>query len=200
MKIAFFDFDGTITKHDTFIEFAKFSLGRKCLYVAILKNSFNLAMWKMGFLSNAKTKQRLFSTLFKGKEYEWFKTYGVRFKEIINGDLNSDVLNKLRKHKADGHKVVIVSASIPEWICPWASENCVNAVIGTEIEVDANGIITGVFLTSNCYGEEKVNRIKAMFPDVDNYESWGYGDSKGDSQMLGAVNHATWVKKVKGEE
>ena len=83
MKVAFFDFDGTITKHDTFIKFAKFSLGKKSFYSAIVKNSLHLAMWKLGLLSNSKAKQRLFSTLYKGKEYEWFKASGIKFKEII---------------------------------------------------------------------------------------------------------------------
>lgn len=190
MKVAFFDFDGTITKHDTFIKFAKFSLGKKNFYSAIVKNSLHLAMWKLGLFSNSKAKQRLFSTLYKGKEYEWFKASGIKFKEIIDSDLRPDVINKIRQHKADGHAVVIVSASIPEWIYPWASANGVDAVIGTEIEIDKRGIITGEFLTPNCYGEEKVNRIRAMYPDVEDCESWGYGDSAGDRQMLGMVNHA----------
>lgn len=194
MKVAFFDFDGTITRRDTFIEFAKFCLGKKCLYAAILKNSIYLVMWKLGLLSNSDVKQRLFSTLYKGKDYEWFKTSGIRFKKIIDNDLNPDVLIKLRQHKAYGHLVVIVSASIPEWICPWAAANGADAVIGTEIEVDKKGIITGEFLTPNCLGEEKANRIRSMFPDVDNFESWGYGDSDGDNQMLGMVTHATRVK------
>lgn len=194
MKFAFFDFDGTITKHDTFIEFAKFSLGKDCLYIAILKNFIYLFLWKLGLITNSKAKQRLFSTLFKGRKYDWFKATGTKFKEVLDDDLNSDVMDKLRQHKLEGHKVVIVSASIPEWIYPWALENGVDTVIGTEIEVDNNGIITGEFLTPNCHGNEKVCRIKAEFPDVDNFESWGYGDSYGDNQMLEMVSHATRLK------
>lgn len=194
MKIAFFDFDGTITRHDTFIEFAKFSLGKNRLFTAILKNCFHLTIWKLGIISNSKAKQRLFSTLFKGKDYEWFKNCGNKFREIINNDLTPDIINRLRQHKADGHTIVIVSASMPEWICPWANTNGVNAVIATEIEVDNNGLITGEFFSPNCYGEEKVIRIRSMFPNVDEYESWGYGDSVGDNQMLNMVTHAMRVK------
>lgn len=194
MKLAFFDFDGTITKRDTFIEFAKFSLGKKILYMAILKNGFHLAMWKLGVNSNSKAKQRLFSTLFKGKEYEWFKNRGTEFKEIIDSFINTNIVNRLRQHKAEGHNVVIVSASVPEWIYPWAKANGIDSVIGTEINVDKNGIITGEFQTPNCHGEEKINRIRAMFPHIDGCETWGYGDSNGDNQMLNMVTHATRVK------
>lgn len=194
MKLAFFDFDGTITKRDTFLEFAKFSVGKKRLYTAILKNCLCLAKWKFGIISNSKAKQRLFSTLFKGKDYEWFKNCGAEFKEIIDSFINIEIVNKLRQHKADGHAVVIISASMPEWIRFWAKANGVDTVIGTEIEVDKDGIITGKFLTPNCHGEEKAKRIRAMFPDIDECESWGYGDSNGDNQMLNLVNHATRVK------
>lgn len=194
MKLAFFDFDGTITKRDTFIEFAKFSLGRGRLFAAILKNSHYLAMWKLGIVSNSKAKQRLFSSLYKGKGYEWLKGCGIRFGKVIDRNLNRDVADKLRQHIKDGHKVAIVSASIPEWIYPWASENGVEIVIGTQIEVNEDGMITGKFLTDNCYGQEKVNRIREMFPDIDDYETWGYGDSSGDSHMLEMVNHSIRIK------
>lgn len=194
MKFVFFDFDGTITKRDTFIEFAKFSLGKKYLFRAIVKNSLNLILWKLGLRSNSRTKQQLFSTLYKGMEYERFKVAGVRFKEIIESQLRPDALNKIRKHKTEGHTVVIVSASIPEWIAPWASANGIDMVIGTEIEVDTRGIITGKFISPNCYGEEKAKRIRTIFPDIDNCESWGYGDSAGDNYMLEMVTHPLRVK------
>lgn len=194
MKVVFFDFDGTITKHDTFIEFAKFSIGRNSLYFAILKNFKHLIMWKLGLTTNSQTKERLFSTLFKGKRYDWFKECGIRFKEKIEKDLNSQTIQSLRSHKLKGHKVVIVSASIPEWIVPWASENGVDLVIGTEIELNDNGIITGKFLSPNCHGKEKVNRIKAKFPNIEKYETWGYGDSDGDNKMLEMVDHPTRLK------
>lgn len=194
MGIAFFDFDGTITKHDSFIEFAKFSLGRKRLYTAIVRNSLHLALWKLGFLTNSKAKQKLFSTLFKGKEYAWFKSCGVKFKGIIKRDLNPDILYKIQQHKEAGHKVVIVTASIPEWIYPWATETGIDAVLGTEIEIDKEGFITGNFRMPNCHGIEKVNRIKALYPDIADIESWGYGDSDGDIPMLNLVRHPTRLK------
>lgn len=194
MKIAFFDFDGTITKRDTFIEFAKYSLGKRRLFAAILKNCFHLSMWKLGIISNSEAKQRLFSTLFNGRDYEWFKNCGANFKKAIDMNINENVVNKLHKHKIEGHVVIIVSASMPEWICPWATANGIDAVIATEIEVDNNGIITGKFLTPNCHGEEKAIRIRSMFPHIDECESWGYGDSIGDNQMLNMVTHAMRVK------
>lgn len=194
MKVAFFDFDGTITNHDSFILFSVFCLGRKALLKGILKNSFNLILWKLGYKSNSQVKQLLFSTLFKGKNYNWFKTCGIQFKNLIKRDLNPIIYNNLKSHLESNHKVVIVSASIPEWITPWASEIGIELVLGTEIETDNNGIITGSFRTPNCYGMEKVNRIKAAFPNLTNIETWGYGDSVGDKQMLDLVCHPVKVK------
>lgn len=193
MKIAFFDFDGTITKHDTFIEFAKFCLGRKKLYTAIFKNLIWLASWKIGLISNSEAKQRLFSSLYKGKHYDWFVKCGIKFKEVIDDDLNSEAISILKHHKEKQHTIIIVSASFPEWINPWAKENGVDMVIATEIEIDNNGIITGNFITPNCYGIEKVNRITKLLPNVFNVETWAYGDSKGDIQMLEMATHRMYI-------
>ena len=65
MKIAFFDFDGTLTRHDTFIGFAKFSVGRWAFYKAFLKSIPILCLWKLGLKSNSDAKQTLFSHLYK---------------------------------------------------------------------------------------------------------------------------------------
>ena len=40
------------------------------------------------------------------------------------------------------------------------------------------------FATPNCYGPEKVRRIREVFPDRDNYHLTAFGDSRGDKEML----------------
>lgn len=80
--------------------------------------------------------------------------------------------------------MAVVTASIDNWVKPFFSEVCPNAiVVGTQIEVK-DGIVTGSFASKNCYGAEKVNRIKELFPDREQYHITAYGDSSGDSEML----------------
>ena len=45
--IAFFDFDGTITTHDTFLEFIRFCKGTSAYYMGFLLNAPYLVAMKM---------------------------------------------------------------------------------------------------------------------------------------------------------
>lgn len=76
--------------------------------------------------------------------------------------------------------MLIVSASIDNWVQPFFPQV---KVLGTQIEVK-DGCLTGRFLTKNCYGQEKVNRILALYPDRNTYHLTAYGDSRGDKELL----------------
>ena len=53
-----------------------------------------------------------------------------------------------------------------------------------------DNIITGNFITKNCYGQEKVNRIKESY-DLSKYDLiYAYGDSRGDKEMLELANNS----------
>ena len=47
-----------------------------------------------------------------------------------------------------------------------------------------DGVLTGRFLTRNCYGEEKVNRLNALYPNRQDYHLIAFGDSRGDKELL----------------
>lgn len=189
MNIAFFDFDGTLTHHDTFIEFAKFSVGKRAFYKAFLKSIPTLCLWKLGMKSNSDAKQRLFAFLYKGMTHSHFQELGNLFVQYINSDRRDDTFDILTQHKRQGHSIIVVSASIGDWIRPWATINGIDNVIATEVEIDKSNRLTGRFATKNCYGKEKANRIQQQFLEIADYETWGYGDSSGDNEMLALVNH-----------
>ncbi|MDE7437845.1 MAG: haloacid dehalogenase-like hydrolase [Muribaculaceae bacterium] len=193
MKIAFFDFDGTLTRHDTFIRFAKFSVGKMAFYKALIKSIPVICLWKLGLKSNSDAKQTLFSHLYKGMDYGWFKKLGYAFAPMIDNDSRPEIIEILKQHQRDGRKIIIVSASIADWIKPWAESYGIECVIGTEVEKDKHGRITGRFKTKNCHGAEKVSRIRELYPEIDTFETWAYGDSSGDDAMLSIVNHPNRV-------
>ena len=56
-------------------------------------------------------------------------------------------------------------------------------IVGTQVEVE-DGLLTGRFLTKNCYGQEEVNRILAIYPNRKEYELIAFGDSEGDKELL----------------
>jgi len=91
------------------------------------------------------------------------------------------------KQAQAGHaEVLIVSASIDYWVQPFFPEV---KVVGTQVEVE-DGCLTGRFLTKNCYGQEKVNRILALYPHRNEYELIAFGDSAGDKELLAFADEA----------
>ena len=59
-RIVAFDFDGTITKKDSFIEFIRFAHGDWPFIKGVLKNSIMLAAYALHIYPNWKAKQKLF--------------------------------------------------------------------------------------------------------------------------------------------
>ena len=57
-------------------------------------------------------------------------------------------------------------------------------MLGTQVEVDAHGHLTGRFASPNCYGPEKVRRLQTIEPHRATYTLVAYGDSRGDAELL----------------
>lgn len=186
IQLVVFDFDGTITLCDTFIEFAKKAIGKSRLFKTIIYCSPWLAAWKLGIIAGGSAKQKLFAAIYRGRSYDWLVKQGEKFAGIIESFTRQEILQALHDYTTKGCQVFILSASMPEWIRPWASRHGILAdhVIGTECEVDDNGIITGEFATPNCYGAEKVRRLTDVVGDLSSYYITAYGDSKGDFDLF----------------
>ena len=94
-----------------------------------------------------------------------------------------DVVEILRKHQAAGDQVIVISASLEDWVRPWCKAHGINCVLGTQAKKQ-NGKLTGRFCTPNCYGQEKVTRLLKITPNRENYLLYAYGDSRGDRELL----------------
>ena len=191
--IAVFDFDGTITDRDSFGCFVKATIGTPRFYLGICMQMPRLVGYKLGIISNDRAKESLFGTYFRGCRAESFNEAGRRFTSHIDRMLRLDTMQHLLDHLHSGHDVYIVSASMPQWIRPWALGAGITDVIGTEPEIDSSGLLTGRFATPNCYGAEKVRRFLLAEPDRDTYRLIAYGDSAGDREILTEADEAHWV-------
>ncbi len=194
--VATFDFDGTITRKDTLLEFIKFVKGAPALYGGLLRYAPLLVAYELGAYPNWKVKQKFFSYFFKQMPYDEFCRWGERFSDSVDPIIKRPVFEKLLQHVQHGDDVYIVSASVKEWILPWARKVGVTHVIATEVEVDDRGRLTGRFSSRNCYGQEKVFRFLAEEPRRESYYLYAYGDSRGDRYMLNLADRAIWCKEM----
>lgn len=184
MKLALFDFDGTLIKKDSFILFSIYSQKKISVIKAYIKILPEFLLAKLGIIAIERVKERLFKYLYSGIRIEQFNNLCENFIKIIDKHKNVKLLNLVEEFKRENSKLVIVSASISNWIEPWAREYGFNSIIATEIEIDKNGIITGNFKTRNCKRKEKVNRVLEKFPNIHKYEIYAFGNSKGDKEMM----------------
>lgn len=180
-KILFFDFDGTITTKDTLLEFILYSCGKVRFLLGFLLYSPLLILMKFGLYPNWKAKQHVFSYFFRGMKIDDFDSVCRRFAVDCRYLLRPEAVKDIETAMTEGIKVYVVSASIDNWVQPFFE---FAKVLGTQIEV-INGILTGRFMTPNCYGPEKVRRIKEVLTEPrSHYYIIAYGDSRGDKEML----------------
>lgn len=191
MKIAFFDFDGTITTDDSLLKFIRFVVGDFKFMQGLAVLSPVLFLYKLKVIPNYKAKQMMLSYFFKGMSEKSFIEVAKKYSlEHIDSIVREDAMKQIQWHHANGHKVVVVSASLECWLHPWCEKNGLE-LIGTRLKV-IDGIITGRLLTKNCYGIEKVNRIKGKY-NLEEYEYiYVYGDSRGDREMLKLADEACY--------
>jgi len=182
-RIAFFDFDGTITTRDTLLEIIRFYKGDLKFYLGFLINAPFIAAWKAGIISNQAAKEKVLRYFFRGIPLETFQQRCDVFAATnVPLLLRPKAIKEIEKLKAAGAEVVIVSASAENWIQEWCRQQNLQ-LIGTKLQTDKERL-TGKIENLNCHGQEKVNRIKAAF-DLSEYdEIYCYGDTKGDKPML----------------
>lgn len=196
MKIAVFDFDGTLTTKDTFKLFVKFTKGEKKFWQGMLVHSIYLGAFAFKLIPNWYVKQKMFGYYFKGMPLQEFNDWCEKFSLEVEKIERPGLLARSREHKAQECRNIIISASIENWIKPWALQKGFDQVIGTRIEVDEQGRITGRFETKNCFGQEKVNRLLEQYPDRASYTLIAYGDSNGDKQMIGFADEGYYIDSV----
>ena len=182
-KLAIFDFDGTITIDDSLIKFLCFAKGHLKFYLGMLILSPMLVAYKCKIISNDNAKQYLLSYFLRDMQLEDFSSlateYALNHIDRITRDL---AMQKILWHKEQGHKVVVVSASIEAWIKPWCDSKQID-LLATKLEYTEQ-CLTGKFSSPNCYGAEKVKRLKIAY-DIDSFDYiYAYGDSRGDREML----------------
>lgn len=187
MNLAIFDFDGTISTKDSFEDFIFFCHGKVKTVCGLLQNSPTLLQYLFGSMSNSNAKERIFAHFYQNWEITKFDNFAQRHaRERLPKILRPGALEKLAWHKAQGHKIVIVSASFENYLSVWCKKEGFD-LLATQLHVIDNKI-TGKFASKNCYGEEKINRLKQAYNLADFEFIYAYGDSRGDLPLKTIAN------------
>lgn len=193
--IAVFDFDGTLTNKDTLFLFISFVYNKRKLIIGFLRNFKALLLYGMGLKSNSEAKEIIFSYFFRNMPLHEFNSYSLRFADKYRSSiLRESVINILQGYLESKSKVYIITASITNWVSPFFCDRPKIVVLGTEIEIDSlTQRLTGRFLGSNCYGQEKVNRLLEEIGNREKYYIYAYGDSRGDKEIIDYADQGLYL-------
>jgi|ERR1035437_824645 HAD superfamily hydrolase (TIGR01490 family) len=187
-NLVLFDFDGTITKRDTFLEFIKYYKGYSSYIIGLIFLSPILLLSKARFIKNWKAKEKVFTYFFRNEPYEKFSSICNEFSiKIIPDLIKPKAIQKIFDHLNKRDRIIIISASFENWLSGWCKSMNLE-LIGSKIDVK-RGLITGKIEGKNCYGIEKVIRLN-QYVDISQFsEIYVYGDSKGDLPLLELADH-----------
>ena len=194
--VAAFDFDGTLTRRDTLLQFLLHVLGAAAVMRHALILSPTLVGYGLGIIRNSVAKERVLTQCLAGMPIDELQRAAAQFAEHkLAGLVRPDALQRFDWHKKQGHRCVVISASLELYVRPWAQRAGFDDVIATHLEMREDGRITGNLLGGNCFGIEKVRRLEALLGPRSGYTLYAYGDSRGDKELLSAADYAyyRWI-------
>ena len=195
LVVAAFDFDGTLTRRDTLLPFLLHTLGAATVARHALMLSPTLTGYALGLIDNGVAKERVLVRCFSGMHLNKLRQEAERFAiNVLPGLLRNKAMQRLEWHKQQGHRCVVISASLELYVQPWAQRAGFDDVIATHLEMRDDGRITGKLSGANCFGIEKTRRLETLLGARDNYTLYAYGDSKGDRELLSLADYAYYRK------
>lgn len=191
-RLVLFDFDGTITTKDTLVQFVVFYSGRVKYLLGMALLAPLMTLYFLKLIPNWKAKQFFLRHFFKGDKAKDFNARCYEFsKRSLPSLIRPGALKAIEQYRAQGATVAVVSASAENWVKPWCDQYGL-VCLATKLE-EKEGILSGNIAGRNCYGDEKVCRIREHFTLSDYQEVIAYGDSRGDREML-ALAHQRFYK------
>jgi len=189
--LVVFDFDGTLTCHDSFVPFLRFAFGDTVFCRKLLR----LVLPTLGFLARRRSRDALKAELIRvflsGVSITWFKRQAEDYCVLYWDKLmRRKALQGVTAQLESGTKVTLCSASPELLLAPFAKRLGV-ALIGTQLE-EQNDLLTGKILGSNCRRAAKIARLEAVYGSLEQYHLRAFGDSRGDFELLRVAQEAYW--------
>lgn len=202
MRVAIFDFDGTLYPQETYTVMMNYlkehpvhSSKYKKFYKALMKPylAYKMKLYPEGKMK-AKSMQ-LYLNALKDLSQEELEEYFIEMSNGMSKDLNQTVVERLKKHLIDGDHVLVVSGAFTTMLNEVTKEFAVHQVIGTEIPY-SNGSLDTANEIFHIQGIRKNMMIDQALNgyDIDWENSTAYGDSISDISVLELVGNPVAVR------
>ncbi|WP_105616268.1 HAD family hydrolase [Vallitalea okinawensis] len=199
MKLAIFDFDGTLFPKDTLPFLLSQWKANNYSSVKLLRVNLPLIplyiTYKLGLKSKLTREQMKlrafqgFHEILKGMSEKEIKHYLTSSAEAIIKELNSEIVTEVHRVHQSGYHTVLLSGSYSLLLDKIAEYLEIDTVIGTEIRFDSQGIIDLSKDLNVASGQSKVHRLQDYFKNhsIEWEGSCAYADSYSDIHLLQTV-------------
>ena len=194
MQLAVFDLDGTITRHDTLIQYVLGYLKTRPWRVF----GFLLALpavlrYAIGASDRGALKASVIHWTLGGSRREDIDAWNARFvPTLLERGVFRDALERIARHRKDGDHLVLMSAS-PDFYVPAVGRHLgFNEVTCTGIRWDGDQL-HGALTTPNCRGEEKVRRFETLRARHPGLRTAAYGNAGSDLPHLRLADRGVLV-------
>lgn len=191
--VAAFDFDGTITVSDSLRDFVQYTVGSPRLVYGAIRSAPWMARMLIGMSDRGVAKAHFLAATIGAMPRPKLEDAARQYVEHrLPALIRPEMVERIQEHKRRGHQLVLVSASPALYLRAWAKGVGFDAVLATELEF-RDDRFSGRFASPNCWGPEKVRRLKQWFSNERPRVLYVYGDSRGDREMLALADHA-WLR------
>jgi phosphatidylglycerophosphatase C len=195
-RLAIFDLDGTITRHDTLLRYvAGFLLRQRparlwrvplCLLPLL---QYCLAGADRGLL-----KSRIIRLTLGGLPRPELERWNCSFiARLLQGGVYAEALAAIDAQRAAGAQLVLLSASPDLYVPAIAAALGFDTAICTELRWESDGRLHGALLSANRRGEEKVRCVRSLLQAQAPAYSCAYGNSRADLPHLRLVSEGVYV-------
>lgn len=188
--VAAFDFDGTLSTRDNFVPFLHRFAGTPATIRGFVAAGLQVARGGRSHWSRNHLKAATLRELVTGRAAADLDATAHAFADdVVAHHLRAEAVQLADWHRTQGHRLVIVSASLAAYLRPIADHLRFDAVLATELEVGDDGRLTGRMAGENVRGPEKQRRLDAWLGGAPAFV-WAYGDSSGDRELWARADRA----------
>ena len=189
MRIALFDLDGTLTRHDSLFPYVLgFCLRHPLRLPRLLVMPWHALKYLFRERDRGALKEALIKAGLSGTSREQIAHWNEGFvRRLTERGMHREALERLAMHRARGDYLVLMSASPDLYVPAVARALKFNETICTGVRWDGM-ILSGELTTPNRRAEEKLRGVEALRARHDGSQIEAYGNSASDVVHLRACD------------
>lgn len=202
MRVAIFDFDGTLYSKETFqlmMDHLKnhpvHSKRYRQFYRAIMPPYIGSKLKIVSVLKMRERSVQAYLAALKSFTKQETESYFTEIADKMHNDFNPKVVERLKDHVAKGDYVMLVSGAFTPLLHSVTVKLPIQTIIGTEIPY-TNSVLDHQAKIDHIQGQLKTQKIQEVLAgkEIDWANSFAYGDSHSDLPVLELVGHPVAVQ------